>query len=211
MPSVADLAACAPAHLDTYVDPAGGRAFATYDRLGDEPNTMAPVDVFAPGLLDAPVRGDDVRRLFLPEGPQRDLRVKMEKLLLDEEAARAKFEELDLADETGPWALVRAVLIASNRTPRIKASKVTKMLHRKRPALVPIFDSRVAEFYGCTPRRPSEFWPILQADLKENGAWLSTLISDLRTPDRRLLTTLRALDIIVWEHVTTGDPASSAT
>lgn len=211
MPSVTDLATCAPAHLDTYVDPAGNRAFASYDRLGSDPNSLEPVDVFAPGLLDAPVRGVDVRRLFLPEGPHRDLRVKMEKLLLDEEAALATFEEVNLADETGPWALVRAVLIASDKTPGIKASKVTKILHRKRPALVPIFDSRVAEFYGCTPRRPSEFWPILQADLKKHGAWLSSMTSDVLTPDHRPVTSLRALDIIVWEHVTTGDPTSSAT
>ncbi len=210
MPSVADLHHCAPTHLAKYADPAGSRAFASYDRLGSDPNTLEPVDAFAPALLDAPVRGADVRRMFLPDGPYRELRDKMEQLLLDEEAARARFEELDLAAQTGPWAMVKAVLVASDRTPGIKASKVTKILHRKRPALVPIFDSRVAYFYGCTPRRPSEFWPILRADLNEHAAWLSALCSDFRTPDHRHVTTLRALDIIIWEHVTTGDPTIPA-
>ncbi|MGA8047950.1 MAG: DUF6308 family protein [Dermatophilaceae bacterium] len=211
MPSIVDLDHCAPTHLAAYADPTERRAFASYDRVGVDPNTLEPVDFFAPALLDAPVRGVDVRRMFLPDGPHRELRDTMERLLLNEEAAKARFEELDLTAETGPWALVRAVLIASDRTPGIKASKVTKILHRKRPALVPIFDQRVAHFYGCTPRRPSEFWPILHADLNEHGTWLSSIVRDLRTPDHRVVTTLRALDIIVWEHVTTGHVTSAAS
>lgn len=209
MPSIVDLDHCAPTHLAAYADPTGSRAFASYDRLGADPNILEPVDFFAPALLDAPVRGADVRRMFLPSGPYRELHVTMKRLLLNEEAARARFEELDLRADTGPWALVRAVLIASDRTPGIKASKVTKILHRKRPALVPIFDQRVAHFYGCTPRRPSEFWPTLQADLNEHGTWLSTIARELQTPDHREVTTLRALDIIIWEHVTTGHPTST--
>lgn len=155
---------------------------------GSDPNTLEPGDFLAPALLDAPVRGGQVRRMYLLDGPCRELRDKMEQVLLDGEAARARFQDLDLAAETGPGAMVRAVLIASDKTPGIKASKVTKILHRKRPALVPIFDSRVADFYGCTPRRPSELWPILQADLNEHGDRLRTLASETRAPDPRRVT-----------------------
>jgi len=48
MPSVIDLAGCARAHLDDYTDPHGGRAFASYDRLG-HPNRPAPTDMLAEG------------------------------------------------------------------------------------------------------------------------------------------------------------------
>ncbi len=63
----------------------------------------------------------------------------------------SRFEEQELKADSGPWALVRDVLVASDSTPRLKASKVTKILHRKRPELVPIFDSKVAGYYGVTP------------------------------------------------------------
>ena len=49
--------------------------------------------------------------------------------------------------------LVRHVLQACEWTIGLAASKVTKMLHRKRPSFVPIFDSKVAAFYGATARR----------------------------------------------------------
>ncbi len=206
MNSVADLASCASAHLEDYTDPSSTRAFASYDVVGD-PDALQPVDFFAPALLQAPVSGESVRRMYLQDGAYFDLRVAMEALLADEAAATARFEDQDLAAGDGsPWSLVHAALVTSDRTPGIKASKVTKILHRKRPSLVPIFDSRVAAFYGCTPRSPSLFWPVLQADLIEHGPWLRGLVLGIHTPapGSRELSVLRALDIIVWEHVTSG-------
>jgi hypothetical protein len=39
--SIGSLVACASQHLDDYTVPTGGRAFWTYDRIGD-PDTLTP-------------------------------------------------------------------------------------------------------------------------------------------------------------------------
>jgi hypothetical protein len=199
MPSVEQLFPCAERHLGRYTDPSENYAFQTYDRLGD-PLCLEPVDFFAPALLNAPVRGRDVIAMHQPEGAFRELRDAMARVLSDPASAEARFEDQELAAETGPWALVRAALAASDATPHIKASKVTKILHRKRPALVPIFDSKVAEFYGVPSSTPWLLWPLLQAEMRTYGPRLRELARDYETPDRRPLEALRALDIIVWEH-----------
>jgi hypothetical protein len=199
MPSVEQLFPCATRHLRRYTDPAENRAFQTYDRLGD-PGRLEPVDFFAPALLNASVRGMDVIAMHRPDGAYRELRDAMSRVVSDPSTSEARFEDQDLAAETGPWALVRAALVASDSTPDIKASKVTKILHRKRPALVPIFDSKVASFYGVPRTRPWLLWPLLQAEMRAHGGRLRELARNYPTPDRRTLEGLRALDIIVWEH-----------
>jgi hypothetical protein len=200
MASVGDLEASAEDYLQRYTDPARGRAFQAYDRSGD-PSRLEPVDLLAPGLLEAPLRGAQVIAMYEPSGPYLELREALERVLSEPSTTTARFEEQDLDATSGPWALVRDALRASNATPHIKASKVTKILHRKRPALVPIFDSKVADFYGVRRDRPWLLWPILQRELIEHGAWLRELAQGYPTPDGRDLTAVRALDIIVWEHM----------
>ncbi|WP_222271983.1 DUF6308 family protein [Modestobacter marinus] len=160
--------------------------------------------------LDAPLRGRDVIKMHRPDGPYRVLRDAMAKVVSDEEAATALFQDQDLTADVGPWSLVRAALHASDSTPHIKASKVTKVLHRKRPALVPIFDSKVASYYGVSAGKPWLFWPLIQADLRAHGDRLQRLARDYETSDGRRMTALRALDIIVWEHCRGCEPTRGA-
>lgn len=204
MNSIVHLDACAERHLAHYVDPGGGRAFASYDREGDR-GRFLPVDALAPALLDAPVKGALVIELFAERHTRyTDLRQAMQRLLDETVDPEPLFRDADLEDEQGPWSLVREVLRCSDRTKGLKASKVTKMLHRKRPNLVPIFDRQVAAFYGTTARTPWALWPLLQQDLRDGHELLRDLATGIRTPDGRALTHLRALDIIVWEHQVTG-------
>ena len=143
----------------------------------------------------------------------------MQAVLDSPECARASFLDIDLGDADGPWALVDAAIRSSggsghgNPVPGLKAVGISKILHRKRPALVPIFDRWVYQFYLGTPppvgsydKAPRRLWPLLQADLRANRAWLASLASPVQTPDGRLLPILRAADIIIWEHMATGCP-----
>jgi hypothetical protein len=207
MATVFQLSRCAAQHLRDYLDPAGGRAFATYDRVGDAA-TLLPADCFAPALLNAPLTGREVRAMYQPDGPFRHLRDTMQAVLADERACSSRFEEQDLDSPDGPWALIRAALVASDSTPGIKASKVTKILHRKRPRLVPIFDSKVASFYEVSTRMPSKLWPLLKVEIANHGPWLSGLANSYSCPDGRAITSLRVLDIVVWEHVVTACQAA---
>ena len=207
--SVLELRSCAAKHLAAYTDRTSHYAFTAYDMLGD-PDQLSPTDCLAPGLLQAPLDGHLVIQMWREvqddndPNPYQGLRQAMQAVLDDEEAKTATFWTVDLDDRSGPWGLVLRALIASDRTRGIKASKVTKTLHRKRPWLVPIFDSKVAAAYGSSARRPSEFWPRLQEDLFQQLDWLSGMATVSRTPDGRELSPLRVIDIIVWHHAVSG-------
>lgn len=204
MDSVAALNACAEEHLRNYIEPNSSRAFRVYDRLGDAA-TFEPVDALAPGLLDAPVRRADVIQMFSSDpSPFTRLLAAIRDLLDATDPTGPSFADLDLEDPVGAWSRVKKVLVLSDDTPGLKASKVTKMLHRKRPELVPIFDSKVALFYGETPRRPSLLWPKIQHDLRENRGQLEEWADGAITPDGRRISLLRVLDIVIWGHVFTG-------
>ncbi len=203
MPTVSSLSRCAADHLSDYTDPQGNRAFAAYDRLGS-PDRLDPVDFLAPAILQAPVRGTYVIEMYRTDTAYHRLREALDAVMADRAAATAHFEQQDLEADDGPWALVRAALRASEHTSRIKASIVTKILHRKRPHLVPIYDSKVAQYYATNAKQPWELWPLLQRDLQDHGASLDELRAGITTPDGRPLSRLRTLDIIVWEHMTSG-------
>ena len=104
---------------------------------------------------------------------------------------------------------MEAALRASDEVKGFRAAKVTKILHRKRPQLVPIFDSKVAEFYGVPTHQPWHLWPILQAELRTQAEWLQELGAAYRTGEGRPLSGLRVLDIVVWEHMQGCAPTGS--
>jgi len=92
----------------------------------------------------------------------------------------------------------------------LKGSLLAKVLHRKRPALIPLFDSRVRDFYrsdGAVPpalrgartfRQYMELLiPVIQEDLREHAEIFAQL-ARLAPSDGPPLTPLRVLDIIVW-------------
>lgn len=188
--------------LHRYTDASGAYAWNAYDRQGDV-RALTPTDCLAPALLDAPVSGRTVIAMFgEAHTAAHELRSALQAVLDHPDSRTGSFEELDLEDGHGAWGAVRAALRASDAVAGIKASKVTKILHRKRPRLVPIFDSKVAAFYGVTTRQPWNLWPILQAELQEHGDWIDEVRTPYRTPDDRPMSRPRALDIIVWMHMT---------
>jgi hypothetical protein len=140
----------------------------------------------------------------------------MEAVLANEACATADFLDVTLDPSTGPWSLVDRALIATGEAggtglPDFKAVAATKILHRKRPNLVPIFDSSIYQFYlgenpisGAYKDTPRRLWPLLQADLRHQKEWIQDLIAPLRTPDERPLSLLRAADIVIWEHAVSG-------
>jgi hypothetical protein len=92
----------------------------------------------------------------------------------------------------------------------VKGSLLAKVLHRKRPGLVPLFDSKVQIFYqheSCVPPAPPggrtvrEFMGLLiramRQDLRDNADEFTHLTS-LVPPGHAQVTPLRVLDIVVW-------------
>lgn len=218
MSSIASLRDCAAVHLNRYTNPHGPRAFQTYDRLSD-PDTLTPLDCLAPSLLSVRVDWRQIVPLFHPAGPGATLLAAMQAVLDHPTSRTDQFVGADI-DPTMPgtaWAAVDAALVASGEADGegargLRAVAVTKILHRKRPDLVTIFDSRVFRFYtgerppvGAYKHSPRRLWKLLQPDLRRNCSWLSDLAEERTTPDGRPLSLLRAADIVIWEHETSGD------
>ena len=211
MASIVHLENCAAKHLHDFISPTGLRSFATYDRQGD-PSEFDPLDAMAPALLDAPLKRNEVNRMFsgIKDDPYNKLRVVIEKclrelaLIKNQDGEELDFTNADLSGGTGPWSFVKACYNACEITPNIKASKVSKMLHRKQPTFIPIIDSKLLGFYGLSKSPPSEYWTTLQTDFRANRNFLDSLGKGIVTLEGRQVSSLRVADIVIWEHVVTG-------
>jgi hypothetical protein len=187
-----------------------------YIRLAWRPGHAHPLDCLAPALLSGQLNYRQVVPLFQPSGPCAEVLSAMRAVLALANDPELDFLALDLDDSDGPWAVIDAAVVASGDAggvgvDHLKAVAVTKILHRKPPALVPLFDSRVYNFYfdeepavGAYKATPRRFWPVLQADLVANRPMVAQLAATVRTPDDRALSVLRAADIVIWEHQATG-------
>ncbi len=210
MASIAHLKNCAEKHLHDFVD-SNTRSFDTYDRQA-EPSVFGPLDALAPALLDARLGPEEVNLMFSGniEDPYNKLRVAIEKCLQELTSIATQsgevldFANADLSGESGPWSFVKACYIASDSTRNIKASKVSKMLHRKQPTFIPIIDSRLRSFYGLSKSPPSDYWTALQADFRENRKFLDGLGKGTTTSEGKQISSLRVADIVIWEHIKTG-------
>ena len=210
MASIAHLKNCAEKHLYDFVN-SNTRSFATYDRQED-PSVFGPLDALAPALLDARLGPREVNQMFSGdiEDSYNKLRVAIEKCLQELTSITTQsgevldFTNADLAGESGPWSFVKACYAACDSTPQIKASKVSKMLHRKQPTFVPIIDSKLRSFYGLSKSSPNEYWTALQADFRENRKFLDGLGKGITTSEGKPISSLRVADIVIWEHIKSG-------
>ena len=211
MASIIHLENCAAKHLHDFIDPNGPRSFATYDRQGD-PAVIGPLDALAPALLDARLGSREVNQMFSGNrnDPYNKLRVAIEKCLYelssitDQSGELLDFANADLSGTRGPWSFVNACYIASDSTPNVKVTKVSKMLHRKQPTFIPIIDSKLASFYDLSKSQRSRYWTALQADFRENRKFLNGLGKGITTSEGKPISSLRVADIVIWEHIVTG-------
>jgi hypothetical protein len=170
------------------------------------------LDALAPALLDARLGPEEVNLMFSgdTEDPYNKLRVAIEKCLQElmsiatQSGEILDFANADLSGESGPWSFVKACYIASDSTRNIKASKVSKMLHRKQPTFIPIIDSKLVSFYGLSMKKPRKYWTALQTDFRANRDFLNNLCEGVTTSEGKQISSLRVADIVIWEHVVTG-------
>lgn len=183
--------------MERYTSTSLGYAFNTYDNQGEVNSPLSPSDVLMANLLSLQLSARDVIPLFIDgEGPAQRLREALDKALADLQDA-GSFESYDKLS-----ALEQALesLVAANTAAiTVKwwtAVTVSKVLHRRRPHIVPLIDSRVYKFYGT--KRPEPVRRALWEDIRENAGWLTDLASTKTTPDGRPLSLLRVADILIW-------------
>lgn len=178
-------------------------AWPAYDGLvtNGDPAVLVTGDLLAPTLLGTDVDLDTMRALtvLLPQ-LQRGLAV------LPAAVALADADDA-VCDAIGEiyCTLDSDVAAAAD----LGGSLLAKVLHRKRPELVPLYDSRVLRFYrdeGLIPpsRVGERNWQdymaalarVMREDLRTNAEEFQRLTG--LAADGPALTPLRVLDIVVW-------------
>ena len=182
-----------------YLDIRNGYSYPAYDRLvtngGPE---LVDGDLLAPVLMGVHI--DAGRFALLRE-------------MLPALDAVAELPEVSLEEADDDHVMCVAGLFGILDEPRyagrgVRGTIVSKVLHRKRPDLVPIYDSRIFEAYtapGVIPRSLDRSWQEfmrklctqMRADLQaEHDAFeeLQLAAEEAGNP----VTKLRILDILVW-------------
>ncbi len=187
-----------------YLDLRNGYSYPAYDRLvtngGPE---LVDGDLLAPILMGVHIDGG--RFALLRE-------------MLPALEAVAELPEVSLQDADDDHVMCVAGLFGILDEPRyagrgVRGTIVSKVLHRKRPDLVPIYDSRIFEAYtapGVLPRTLDRSWQEfmrllcsqMREDLQTERASfeeLQLLAEESGSP----VTMLRILDILVWRATDT--------
>lgn len=181
-----------------------------YDSLvtNGRSDVMVTGDFLAPSLIGAPVDSDVMAGLVVLQAP---LQQALAGLPPVEHLADATDDDCDAV--AALWAPLDQEHLD---TADIKPSLVAKVLHRKRPGLIPVWDSRVFTFYrdaGCVlVNRGEHCWEdylgqltrAIREDLRANREAFAGLTT-LAPADGPGLTPLRALDIVVWMSQAAGN------
>lgn len=197
--SLAALEATAAEKVGHYTDPARHFAFWTYDVQGDMDVPLSAGDVLAANLLSLRLTWKEVIPLFAEgSGSEQRLRLALDAALRDLKEAKPleSYESLDALE-----AAVGSLAAANDATTDVKnwtPVTVSKVLHRRRPSIVPINDSRVRKFYGVKKTESVQLRAALWKDIRENQDWLQPLADNTKTPDGRQLSLLRLADILIW-------------
>jgi hypothetical protein len=106
---------------------------------------------------------------------------------------------VSLASKRVPWAGLTRLFDAFADIRGVGLSKITKTLHPKRPALIPMLDSYVQEYLGG-PAEAIELVRRYKLDLDLNRAELGELKRELAVRGYRA-TEVRLLDLLIWSAV----------
>ncbi len=128
-----------------------------------------------------------------------------------ERALRKVHPDASLADATGsiPWMQLTRLFDAFADIRGIGFSKMTKALHRKRPALIPMLDSVVQAYLARDDpalrasvsfgERATAFVRSYKRDLDRNRSVLHEIQQELASRTYRL-TEVRILDLLIWSR-----------
>jgi len=182
-----------------YLDVRNGYAYPAYDTLVTNGSAeLVDGDLLAPALIGVHV--DAARFALLRE-------------MLPALEPVADLPGVALQDADEDEILCVAGLFGILDEPRyagrgVRGTILSKVLHRKRPELVPLYDSRIYDAYaapGVLPRSPDRSWQDFMAglcqrmrdDLREESVAFDRLGAVARDVGAQL-TPLRILDILVW-------------
>lgn len=182
-------------------------AYPAYDEyLGSGQERIGVQDLFAPSLLSAPMR--DLRTFYALQNALPLLNTRLRKL---DDCLGIEGKEISLAyagDDTINNAAALFGILDRDRPYGIRLTTLSKLLHKKRPSLLPIWDRYVEQCYGHDKRVAvrgnkskqdfvARWMTAIRDDLATYAAQWNALTA-LAPQGGPPITTLRALDIVVW-------------
>jgi Family of unknown function (DUF6308) len=173
-----------PRRIEEYLDPTSNHAAYSFDTAGaNPPLLLTSDDLLALNFLGAPIGPMAYRRLM---ELQPDIARGLRKLNPDLHLWHMVEESQAYRDALALWELL--VEVAD-----LDQARVSMVMARKRPKLVPVWDARVSDFYGR--RDPS--WVGLGTALRD--ADLRSAVETMRPSgmDTSALSLLRVLDIAI--------------
>jgi hypothetical protein len=179
-----------------YLDVRNGYAFPSYDRLVTNGEaSLVDADLLAPNLIGAEV--DRGRFRLLSE-------------LLPRIQGVADLPDVSLQDaEDDVVSQVADLYAVLDEAPYagkgVRGTILSKVLHRKRPDLVPLYDSRIFESYtapGAIERAAHrswrEFMGLLCLQMRDDLRAEEKAFAELDAACDSAITSLRVLDVLVW-------------
>lgn len=181
-------AACDHEHVEQlvadYFEPNSRYAGLTFGSLEpNPPEDIVSADLLALNTLDVPVEAKAIRQL----------------LGADEKRARALAHLAAIPAQTPLWeaddpivASTREAWLTFKNVAGFGWVRVNKLLARKRPNLVPVYDTVVRSWLGA----PSPLWEPLALALQDRTR--RTRIERLRSDNASQASLLRILDVAIW-------------
>jgi len=196
-----------PERIRKYCAATSGYAWPAYD-IDNNPELLTATDLLSPALLSYPIKSKYLNEMFrespTDEQPGSngyyDLRIALEAFVESTVESRSSFEHLQLAgsEASEEWKSFKSALDVSRAAQGLTTVAVTKILHRKRPELVPLVDCRVRAFFG---RRKYEDDRLFQ-DIQDFVNTYKDQLDEWRKPyslqNGKQMSRLRVLDIAIW-------------
>jgi hypothetical protein len=183
-----------------FVDDPLGRAVAFLEAYGTPELDAAPESFGEPDLRRANRGGARISAAEVAAVLERQTEI--------ERALQAIPAAASLTRRSVPWAELTRLFDAFGGIRGVGFSKMTKALHPKRPALVPMLDSVVQQYLGAPSaesfgEQATELVRRYKEDLGRNRPALRELKRELANHGY-LLTEVRILDLLIWSVFAEG-------
>lgn len=184
----------------TIADRLNSSAFVRFYDAADvrSDNTMAPLDWSVPALLQAPIRRYALLKYLVADSGRAWQNCDDSLSILGSDVG------LESEDSLPRRRHLQACLEAFMETPGIGASIATKILHKKRPALVPVIDNFVTSvligrrgFALDAEAVTALIYDVFRPHLLGSIAAVDDVVSRV---DQASLSRCRVLDFTVWAH-----------
>jgi len=197
----------APDRIERYCAASSGYAWPTYD-IDNNPELLTATDLLSPALLSYPIKSKYLNEMFREpvnhEGPNSnsyfDLRVALERFVKATSESASDFERWKLSEPgvSQEWTLLRTALNISKTAKGLSTVAITKILHRKRPELVPLVDRRIRAFFGRRKLEDDQLFQDIQQFVVAHGNQLDEWRKPYSLSNGQPMSRLRVLDIAIW-------------